>query len=141
MSEGKLPLRVVAGLIRDETGRLLVCRRPAGKHLAGKWEFPGGKLERGETPAAGLVRELEEELGIIVAPEPPLTPVVHDYGRGPIQLIPIPCIIRDGTPEAREHDRIEWRDPADLGGLDLAAADLPILAEWQLLHAPRTGMA
>ncbi|GAA5482138.1 (deoxy)nucleoside triphosphate pyrophosphohydrolase [Haloferula sargassicola] len=121
---------VVAGLIEDDHGRLLACRRPPGKHLAGKWEFPGGKIEPGESPAAALVRELREELGITVEPHTPLTPVVHDYGRGAIRLIPISCRIVEGLPHPHEHDRIEWCDRGQLAGLDLAEADRPILAEW-----------
>lgn len=129
---------VVAGLIVDAGGRLLACRRPPGKHLAGKWEFPGGKVEPGEDPATALVRELEEELGITVSPREPLTPVVHDYGRGPIRLIPIPCSIARGEPHPHEHDLIRWCTVAELGGLDLAEADLPILAEWARLLDPGT---
>lgn len=123
-------IRVVAGLIEDDQGRLLACRRPEGKHLAGKWEFPGGKIEAGESRTKALIRELEEELGILVEVHGQLTPVVHDYGRGPIELIPLRCRIRSGTPEPREHSELRWCDADALGRLDLAAADLPILAEW-----------
>lgn len=125
---------VVAGLIQDEQGRLLACRRPADKHLGGKWEFPGGKLEPGETPEHALVRELREELEITVEPGATLTPVVHDYGRGPIRLIPLLCTIADGIPHPHEHDEIRWCTTAELAELDLAAADLPILAEWTDRH-------
>jgi 8-oxo-dGTP diphosphatase len=123
-------IRVVAGLIEDDQGRLLACRRPEGKHLAGKWEFPGGKIEAGETPSAALIRELEEELGVIVETGASLTNVIHDYGRGPIELIPVRCRITQGKPVAHEHSELRWCDPTELGTLDLAAADLPILAEW-----------
>ena len=121
---------VVAGLILDPAGRLLACRRPPGKHLGGLWEFPGGKIEPGETPEHALVRELGEELGITVSPGQRLTPVVHDYGRGPIRLIPIACTILNGSPEPREHSEIRWCRPDELTAFELAAADLPILAEW-----------
>jgi 8-oxo-dGTP diphosphatase len=127
------PIDVVAGLIIDGSGRLLACRRPPGKHLAGKWEFPGGKVEAGEDPAAALVRELEEELGVTVDTHPALTPVVHDYGRGPIRLIPIPCRIVRGEPHPHEHDLIRWCSVDELATLDLAEADLPVLAEWSAL--------
>jgi 8-oxo-dGTP diphosphatase len=124
-------IEVVAGLILDDAGRLLACRRPEGKHLAGKWEFPGGKLEPGEDPAAALVRELEEELAIHVEPGAALTPVVWDYGRGPIRLHPIVCRIRSGQPHPHEHSEIRWCGRDALAALDWAEADVPILTEWQ----------
>ncbi|BCX48118.1 pyrophosphohydrolase MutT [Haloferula helveola] len=128
---------VVAGLILASDGRLLACRRPEGKHLGGKWEFPGGKVEPRETPEPALVRELREELEITVEPLRQLTPVVHDYGRGPIRLIPIVCRITDGEPHPHEHSEIRWCTADELDELDLAAADLPILAEWLSLPEKR----
>jgi 8-oxo-dGTP diphosphatase len=124
---------VVAGLILDDAGRLLACKRPEGKHLGGKWEFPGGKLEPGEDPAAALIRELEEELGILVLVETgtTLTPVVWDYGRGPIRLHPLLCHIASGEPHPHEHSEIRWCAPNELAELDWAEADVPILAEWR----------
>jgi len=122
---------VVAGLILDDAGRLLACKRPEGKHLGGKWEFPGGKLEPGEDPASALVRELEEELGILVETGAELTPVVWDYGSGPIRLHPLLCHIRAGEPHPHEHSEIRWCGAEELGTLDWAAADVPILAEWK----------
>jgi len=130
-------IEVVAGLIQDGAGRLLACRRPEGKHLGGKWEFPGGKLEAGESPAEALVRELREELDVTVEPGTALTPVVHDYGRGPIRLIPLCCRIVDGDPHPHEHSEIRWGTADELQQLDLAEADLPILAEWLGLEASR----
>lgn len=123
-------IEVVAGLILDEAGCLLACKRPEGKHLGGKWEFPGGKLEDGEDPAAALVRELDEELGIVVVPGEALTPVVWDYGRGPIRLHPIVCRIGMGDPLPHEHSEIRWCGRDDLKALDWAEADVPILNEW-----------
>ncbi len=124
------PVQVVAGLIHDRSHRLLICLRPPGKHLAGFWEFPGGKIEPDETPEAALIRELREELAITVTPGKQLTPVIHDYGRGPIRLIPIVCTIAEGNPQPLEHAELRWCAPADFQQLPLAAADLPILAEW-----------
>lgn len=121
---------VVAGLILDESERLLACKRPEGKHLGGKWEFPGGKLESGESPESALIRELEEELSIKVELLQPLTPVVWDYGRGPIHLHPFVCRIVSGTPHPHEHSEIRWCDREELQALDWAEADVPILAEW-----------
>lgn len=121
---------VVAGLIDDGAGRLLACRRPEGKHLGGLWEFPGGKIEPGESPATALVRELEEELAIRVEPGMALGPVVWDYGRGPIRLHAFVCRIVGGTPHPHEHSEIRWCAAEELPALDWADADLPLLAEW-----------
>lgn len=123
-------IQVVCGLIEDGGGRVLACLRPEGKHLGGKWEFPGGKVEPGEEPAAALIRELREELSITVEITADLTPVVWDYGGGPIRLIPFCCRITAGEPHPHEHDAIRWIDAAACHQLDWAAADLPILAEW-----------
>lgn len=121
---------VVAGLIIDHRGQLLACRRPEGKHLGGKWEFPGGKVEAGESAESALIRELQEELEITVAIDKALSPVVHDYGRGPIKLIPFTCTIAKGEPQAHEHSELRWCPPSQLRGLDWADADLPILSEF-----------
>jgi 8-oxo-dGTP diphosphatase len=123
-------IEVAAGLILDDVGRLLACRRPEGKHLGGKWEFPGGKVEEGERPAVALVRELEEELGITVTCGEGLTPVVWDYGRGPIRLHSFVCRIAAGELHPHEHSEIRWCQPDELPALDWAEADVPILTEW-----------
>ena len=124
-------IEVVCGLIEDGGGRVLACRRPEGKHLGGLWEFPGGKVEPGESPAEALVRELREELGIETEVAGALTPVVWDYGRGPIRLIPFFCRIVSGEPQPHEHDALEWVDTTTCDRLHWAAADGPILAEWR----------
>lgn len=123
-------IEVVAGLIEDGGGRVLVCRRPMGKHLGGKWEFPGGKVEDGESEETALVRELEEELGIEVVVSGRLTPVVWDYGRGAIRLIPLRCRIESGEPHPHEHDAIEWTARDELEALEWAAADVPVVKEY-----------
>ena len=125
-----MSIEVVAGLILDAHGRLLACRRPEGKHLGGKWEFRGGKVEAGESSESALVRELEEELGITVRPWKALTPVTHDYGRGPIRLSPFLCTVISGTLHPHEHSELRWCSTDELPGLDWAAADLPILDEF-----------
>lgn len=124
------PLSVVCGVIVDEASRVLACLRPPGKHLADKWEFPGGKVESGELPEAALSRELVEELGVTVEILRPLTPVLWDYGRGPILLIPFLCRILQGEPRPLDHAAIRWIESGNLRDLDWAAADGPILEEW-----------
>lgn len=123
-------IEVVCGLIGDDAGRVLACRRPPGKHLGGLWEFPGGKVEPEEEAGDALIRELQEELGITVVIENGLTPVVWDYGRGPIRLIPFLCRIASGDLHPHEHDALEWVDMESCRRLEWAAADGPILAEW-----------
>ncbi len=133
-------IEVAAGLILDEAGRLLACRRPEGKHLGGKWEFPGGKVEDGESPGAALIRELEEELGVTVEVDGALTPVIWDYGRGPMRLHPFVCRIVAGNLHPHEHSEIRWCGKDDLGELDWAAADVPVWEEWsRLVQQPRIG--
>ena len=118
---------VVCGVIGDADGRYLVCRRPLGKHLGGLWEFPGGKVEPGESPRVALARELAEELGVDVAVGEALEPVVWHYDRGPIRLLPYLCAIAGGIMHAREHDEVRWCAPAEFDELEWAEADLPVI--------------
>jgi len=120
---------VVCGVIADGQGRYLACLRPQGKHLGGLWEFPGGKVDPGESPEAALGRELREELAIEVAVGNPLEPVQWTYDRGNIRLIPFYCSILRGEPQAIEHERIRWCAPEEFDSLEWAGADLPILKE------------
>jgi 8-oxo-dGTP diphosphatase len=121
---------VVCGIITDATHRVLACLRPPGKHLADKWEFPGGKVEPGETPETALIRELLEELEVNVEILRALTPVIWDYGRGRIRLVPFVCRINNGEPKALDHAEVRWLKASSLQELDWAEADEPILAEW-----------
>ncbi|MES2997124.1 MAG: 8-oxo-dGTP diphosphatase MutT [Verrucomicrobiota bacterium] len=120
---------VVCGVIADEQGRVLACRRREGGHLPGKWEFPGGKIEANETAASALVRELNEELGIQVAVGAPLTPVEFPYDDRSIRLIAFLCQITVGEPTAIEHSEIRWCSRETWWELDWAEADIPILHE------------
>lgn len=122
------PIPVVCALIfRDD--RVLIAQRPAGKHLALKWEFPGGKVEPGEEAAAALVREIREELGCEIETFERLQSVSHRYERGEIELIPFVCKLADGSsePHPHEHVAVQWVRTDDLGGYDLAEADLPVV--------------
>ncbi|MEE4381534.1 MAG: (deoxy)nucleoside triphosphate pyrophosphohydrolase [Pseudomonadales bacterium] len=119
-------LRVVAGLV-VRAGLVLIARRSAAMDLAGHWEFPGGKIEAGETAAAALVRELEEELGIVVEPIEELA-VSRAPGRDRvIRLEGWRARLLHGEPDAREHDAVLWVDPARLAPAVLAPADVPLL--------------
>lgn len=129
---------VVCGVVEDAEGRVLACLRPAGKHLGGLWEFPGGKVEDGESPRTALARELREELGVEVEVLGPLEPVPWQYERGPIRLLPFHCRIIRGEPVAHEHERLCWCACHELGELAWAPADLPVLE--QLRHKRATAM-
>lgn len=126
----KLPVPVVAAVIRDDQGRLLLAQRPAHKKLGLKWEFPGGKVEPGETPAVALVRELREELGVEVTGIEPLPRFQHDYGFALIEMIPMRCrlAVCSPAPRAHEHVGLVWAESNQIAAYDLAPADLPIVA-------------
>lgn len=121
---------VVAAALVDSEGRVLIAQRPEGKQLAGQWEFPGGKVEAGETPEAALIRELDEELGVTVK-QACLAPFVfasHTYETFHL-LMPLYLIRRwDGEPQAREHSALKWVRPNDMRNYDMPPADLPLVA-------------
>ncbi len=120
---------VACALIMDRAGRVLLAQRPAHKHLGLKWEFPGGKIEPGESAAAALVREIDEELGCRIEIARALPSFVHHYETVSVEMHPFVCRLADSNaiPEAREHAALAWAKPAEVSGYDLAAADLPIL--------------
>lgn len=118
---------VVAAVIRDREGRVLLSQRPPGKHLAGTWEFPGGKLEAGETPAAGLVRELAEELGIRVRRSSPLLSLTHTYPEKTVRLLLRLVEAWDGEPGGREGQPLSWFEIPETFNLAMPAADRPML--------------
>jgi len=130
---------LVTAAIIERDGRVLIARRREGDHLAGKWEFPGGKVEPGETPEGCLARELEEEFGVRTRVGEFVVSSVHDYGDKKIELLayrveaPAPAAREASTGEWRlhAHDRIEWVTPEEMNGYDFAQADLPIVARLQ----------
>lgn len=132
-------MAVVCALIEDEAGRVLVAQRPAHKHLGGLWEFPGGKIEPGETAELALRREIAEELGCAIEVEAGLTPVRHEYAEVTIELSPFVARLVAGgaTPESREHQALRWVTEEELAGLPMPAADGPILVEWAARRAAR----
>ncbi|WP_430389385.1 (deoxy)nucleoside triphosphate pyrophosphohydrolase [Blastomonas fulva] len=129
---------VVAALLVDGGGRLLVQQRPPGKMMAGLWEFPGGKIEPGETPEAALARELGEELGIQVAVADlvPLTFASDALGTRHLILLLYRCDSWIGEPEPLHASAIRWVTVDDLRALDMPPADLPLLGaiEQSLRH-------
>lgn len=121
---------VVAAALVDDDGRVLIAQRPEGKSLADLWEFPGGKVEDGETPEAAMIRELNEELGITVK-QACLAPFVfasHTYENFHL-LMPLYLIRRwDGQPTALEHQAIKWVRPKDMRDYPMPPADDPLVA-------------
>ena len=129
----KSVILVAAAALIDLEGRVLIAQRPPGKTMAGLWEFPGGKIEIGETPERALIRELEEELGIVVK-EPCLAPFTfasHAYADFHLLMPLYLCRRWEGVPVPREHVTIKWVRPRDLiadpGAFPMPAADLPLL--------------
>lgn len=118
---------VVAGLL-FHAGRLLVARRRPGDHLGGCWEFPGGKLEPGETAVEALRRELREELGIDVAVGALFAEVAHDYPDRGVHLQFFCCRLVAGEPRTLGCDAIAWVTPMELSDFDFPPADLQLLA-------------
>ena len=124
------PLIVAAAALVDRDGRVLVQRRPVGKAHGGLWEFPGGKLEPGETPEAALIRELEEELAIAV-PCGCLTPAAFaSTPLGDRHLLLLLFVARKwtGVPRALAASEVRWVRPVDLHALDMPPADKPLIA-------------
>lgn len=125
-------LHVVAGVLRDTHGRVLIAQRPAGKHLAGMWEFPGGKCEDGELPIDALARELREELGVVVESARPLIAVPHDYPEQRILLDVWQVSAHSGIVLARESQPLAWAEIDDLARLPMPAADRPVITALRL---------
>lgn len=121
------PVSVVCAII-IRNGRFLAALRSEGQSRGGLWEFPGGKIHRGESPAQALIREIREELGVNIAVLDQLPTNVCHYSDISITLIPFAAKITDDKqPSAHEHDKIRWVDCAEAQKLDWAPADIPIL--------------
>lgn len=127
------PVPVVCAVI-ERAGLVLIAQRPPDKLLPLKWEFPGGKVEPGEDPAASIVREIREELGCAIKVTKALPPFTHDYKTVVIEMIPFVCILAPGSPDPHpsEHIAVEWVPLSQIARFDLAAADIPIVS---CLHA------
>ncbi len=132
MSEIMSPIHVVCAII-ERGNRILLAQRPAGKRLAGLWEFPGGKVELNESPAEALHRELAEELGceVIITREGPAVPWAYEWGS--IVLHAFVCRLADHSvePHPHEHEALDWLTHAQIRTFDLAPADGPIV-DWLL---------
>ena len=126
---------VSAVALIDRDGRVLLAQRPEGKSMAGLWEFPGGKVEVGETPEAALIRELEEELEINTWKSclAPLTFASHAYEDFHLLMPLFVCRKWEGMPQPRENQTLKWVRKQELRSYDMPAADvplIPILYDW-----------
>jgi 8-oxo-dGTP diphosphatase len=119
---------VVAGVLTDVRGRILLARRTAGRDLAGAWEFPGGKVEQGETAFQALDRELHEELGIRVLAAEPFISVPQAYPSKRIVLDVHTVTAFEGTPRGRERQALAWAPPEKLSSYPMPPADRPVVA-------------
>ncbi len=117
------PILEVAAAVLWREGKLLVTQRPPGTHLAGLWEFPGGKMEPGETPAQCLVRELEEELGIQIHVSQLLHSTTYEYEDRIVRLYFLRCHLQHGEPQPIGCAQIRWVEPSELPRLPMPPAD------------------
>ena len=125
------PIVLVAAIaLVDIDNRVLIARRPAGREMAGLWEFPGGKVEQGETPEAALIRELREELGIDTSASclAPFSFASHAYTEFHLLMPLFVCRKWLGQPAPREHEAIKWVRPVRLGDYPMPPADAPLVA-------------
>ena len=124
----KLVLVAACALI-DADGRVLIAQRPPGKAMAGLWEFPGGKVDPGETPEHALVRELHEELGIETAASclAPIAFASHGYATFHLLMPVFACRKWAGTPQPREGQALRWVMPGELSRYPMPPADVPLV--------------
>lgn len=120
----------VACAIIERGGLVLAAQRSGSMSMPLKWEFPGGKIHEGESSEECLVRELLEELDVLVMVKYPLKPVTWEYAGFSVTLHPFVCRITEGDIVLHEHKAVEWLTPAGLPSLDWAEADYPVISEY-----------
>jgi len=126
MADTKPEFDIAVGVIFDDQGRVLIAQRPEGKHMAGAWEFPGGKVEAGETVEQALARELQEELGIAVLGSAALLQQTHEYPDRVVNLLVWVVMQYSGEPQGLDNQALSWVEPQNLMESGLLPADEPI---------------
>jgi 8-oxo-dGTP diphosphatase len=127
----------VAAALYDAQGRVLIAERPPGKHLAGRWEFPGGKIDAGETERQALARELAEELGVVLGSGHALMHLAHDYADRRVEISLWLVERFAGEPAGLDGQLLKWVFPDELQHEDMLAADVPFIAALQRLYNER----
>ncbi|GAK41836.1 (deoxy)nucleoside triphosphate pyrophosphohydrolase [Paenibacillus urinalis] len=122
-------IEVAAAIIEDTDGRILIARRREGKSQAGLWEFPGGKIEAGESPEDCLRRELLEEMNIEIEPYAFFAVNEHAYDTVTIRLVAYKANMRGGTIELSDHDEYRWIQVGEMAGYSFAPADIPFVEQ------------
>jgi 8-oxo-dGTP diphosphatase len=136
LSPNRPLLLVAAAALIDANGRVLLAQRPEGKDMAGLWEFPGGKVDAGETPEAALVRELREELGVetSVGCLWPLAFASHGYEKFHLLMPLFSCRVWQGKPQSLEKQKLAWANKDELRNYEMPPADVNLVqALWELL--------
>lgn len=120
---------VSAVALIDADGRVLLNQRPEGKHLAGMWEYPGGKVESGESPERALIREIREELGVELCERcfAPLSFVSHAYEEFQLLMLLYVAHRWEGIPQSREGQALTWKRPAEMRAMPMPPADVPLI--------------
>lgn len=121
----------VVGAVVVKNGKVLCAQRGPNGSLPNQWEFPGGKIEPGETAHAALVREITEELECRVEVGDEVATTTYEYEFGVVTLTTFYCELLDGVPQLTEHAEVRWLSPGELGSLDWAPADIPAIEEIQ----------
>ncbi|MDO9486672.1 MAG: (deoxy)nucleoside triphosphate pyrophosphohydrolase [Actinomycetota bacterium] len=122
----------VVGAVIVQDGLILCAQRGGDSGLAGLWEFPGGKIESGESKQAALKREITEELQCTIEVGPEVVTTLHEYEHGSLTLTTYYCHIVQGTPQLTEHSSMKWLRPDELDALEWAPADIPAIAQLRI---------
>jgi 8-oxo-dGTP diphosphatase len=119
-------MKIVTAAILEDNGRFLIARRSPGQSLEGYWEFPGGKVEQGESLEECLTREIKEELNLDICVKDMFHEVFHQYDKGEIKLVAFKTQIISGSLSLSVHDEVKWLPPGEILQYKLAPADIPI---------------